>query len=361
MKKLVLVGLMALAVIAAAIYAYGNALWESELFGALVGLLVLAPIAPYVLACLNVGFTFVREGEAKFVMKGDSYVRTILSLKGHTLDQEGNIVKGDPPEPQGLKRRFLTWVERAYGAYWVGVPFFRRLHRYQLRWMAYEPAEEGGEKRPVVKSRDLDSTFAKDKLYYGKALSVETEERLPIDVEFLITLRVVNPYLAIFTVANWIEAIIDRTTQQVRVYVGGKTYQKLIEGEKYKLQQGFSGHMQKALAKTARDLYGVEFVSCDILSLNPPKEFRDLTLKTYEATQKGEATKTEAEAKAYAIEKVGKAEAQSLRDRAKAFEDHPEASKAQLDAEVGKATGIKAIVSAFMAGIAEVKKGGGNA
>ena len=324
--------------------------------GALSFLLPALLVWPYFLANLDLFFTLVKEGEAKIIIAGQSYVRTIVSLAGHEVNQSGDIVPSTTVRQKSL-------FERWYGAFWIGLPPARKIFQYNLRWMSYQPKATGdGEKEPVVKTGILKSTFVKDKVYYGVAKGVETNEGLPLTVEFLITLRVVNPYKAIFLISNWVEAIIDRATQQVRVYVGTKTYKELLTLETSTPTQGFSGYLEVALARTILDAYGVKFVSCDILSVDPPPEYRQVTTRAYTATQNATTITTEATAKATAISSIGnaeagiitakgQAEANSLKSRIEQFKENPEAAKALLNADVGRALSIKTIAEAIGTGL----------
>jgi len=330
------------------------------LLGILIGLVLSSPFWPYLLAQFDLFFTFVKEGEAKIVVAGQSYVKTILSLSGYIVARDGTIVTGTP----WWKSPFERW----FGTYWVGIPPFRKIFSYQLRWTTYQPKVAGGGKEPVVRRETLRSTFVKDKVYYGKADNVETDEGLPLEVEFLVTLRVVNPYKAIFLISNWVETVIDRTTQQARVYIGTKTYQQLLQEETFEPSKGFSGYMATALEQVILDAYGVRFVSCDILSIDPPVSYRETTTRLYTAQRNAEAIVTQAEAEAtatkvkgyaeaVAITAKGQAEATALETRVAAFKKGPAAAKALLNAEVGKAQGVGPVFEAIGKGLGLKPKG----
>lgn len=332
--------------------------WQKVMLGILIGLGLSSPFWPWLLAQFDLFFTFVKEGEAKIVVAGESYVRTILSLKGYVVGDKGTII----PENQNHRQRkgiFVRW----FGVYWIGIAPFRKVFGYELRWMTYEPLDDGsGKKEPVVKKKWLFSTFVKDKIYYGRIEGVETREGVPLKVEFLTTLKVTNPYKAIFLISNWVEAVIDRTTQQARVYIGTKTYLELLQEETFEPSEGFSGHMARALEQTIRNAYGVEFVSCDILSIDPGEGYREATTKLYKAQREAEtitttaeaqatATKVKGFAEATAIAAKGQAEATALNLRIEAFKKGPAASKALLTADVGRAQSVGSIAKAIGKGL----------
>jgi len=306
---------------------------------------------PYLLAKVDLFFTFVKEGEAKIIIRGERYQRTIFSLKGHQLLSDGTIKPASGGEP-----RKKIW-ERLFGVYWIGIPPFQTVHRYFLRWTSYKPKGVDGKKAPEVNEETLNSVFIKAKVYYGLILEVETNEGIPLKVEFLAMLQVVNPYRAVFLVNSWVETVIDRISQQARVYIGQKSYSDLLTKETSNPKEGFSGFLfdetpgVTPLASIIGESYGVQVISCDILSLDPPESYRKATTAAYEASRTAEATVLAAEAEAKtitlkstaqagAIRAIGTAEAEAIEKRSEAFVKHPEAAKAILEAEVGKAQGI---------------------
>lgn len=326
----------------------------------LIGGMVL--LWPYLLARLDLFFTFVREGEAKIVVRGERYQRTIFSLKGHRISSDGTI------ESTSNEPRKKIW-ERLFGVYWVGIPPFQTIHRYFLRWTSYKPKGVDGKKAPEVNEETLSSVFIKAKVYYGLILDVETNEGVPLKIEFLTMLQVVNPYRAIFLVNSWVETVIDRISQQARVYVGQRSYADLLTKETSDPKEGFSGFLfddttkgVTPLASIIRQSYGVQVISCDLLSLDPPESYRKATTAAYEAERTKEATIKAAEAEAQsitlkstaqaeAIRAIGDAEAEAIRKRSEAFVLHPKAAKAILDAEVGKAQGVGNIAAKIAEGL----------
>lgn len=335
-----------------------------KLFLEIVVLSAMVSLWPFLLAKLDLFFTFIKEGEAKIVARGETYCKTIFALKGHRIKRNGDIEQ----LPPGASEPTKWFWEKYFGVSWVGLPPFQKIYSYRLRWTSYKPTGRSGEKAPEVNDETLSSVFIKDKVYFGLIQDVETIEGIPLRVEFLATLRVVNPYKAVFLISNWVETVIDRISQQGRVYIGNKTYKELQTGETSDPDQGFSGFLLHAgpgvtsLADTILETYGVKFVSCDILKQDPPDSYRETTTRAYTAQQNADALRIDAEGKAKAIELVGQAEAgvivakgnaeaESIRKRNEAIIEHPEAAKLVLETEVGKAQGIgniaKSIVEAL--------------
>lgn len=51
----------------------------------------------------NLFFTFVKEGTAKVVVKGDQVIKILIQWKGYTLDEQWNVVKEGIPMKDGKK------------------------------------------------------------------------------------------------------------------------------------------------------------------------------------------------------------------------------------------------------------------
>lgn len=331
------------------------------ILGIIAGLIITLPFWPPFLAKHDKFLTYVKEGEAKIVVVGESYVQTLLSLNGHVVGDDEYIIAAN--QEKGFLREW-------FGVYFMGINPYRKIHTYGLRWVAYQPKADGsGGKEPVTKNAvALSSTFVKDKVYYGKASGVETKEGLPLTVEFLVTLKVVSPYKAIFLISNWVEAAIDRTTQQVRVYIGTKGYRELVEKETSKPIEGFSGYIAEALGEVFRKDYGIQFVSCDILSIDPPESYREITTTAYTAEQNATAVTTKAkadataikakgDAEAHVIKEKGLAEALSLEIRIEAAQKNPKASEILLTTEAAKALSVANLAEAIGKGLGWNKEG----
>ncbi|HQG98689.1 MAG TPA: hypothetical protein PLO75_08700, partial [Thermotogota bacterium] len=164
-------------------------------------------------------FTTIRDGEAKVVMRGDSFRRVIARKEGYDVvipQNEGyypnnkiwDIVEKNPEAPR--KESFL---QKNLGLYWVGIPPFQKLYHYNFGWVTYKAPEGETDPRPVKRNEELFHVFVKDALYWGTLKEAETFDKLPVNVEFLITLRVVNVYDALFEVHRYLDAILDLVRQ----------------------------------------------------------------------------------------------------------------------------------------------------
>jgi hypothetical protein len=81
----------------------------------------------FILAPNNCFFTFVKEGKAKFVVRGDKFEKCLIQWEGHTFDyskdhpEKWNVIPG--------KERHILGGLRFYGLW----PLFD-IHIYKFRW-----------------------------------------------------------------------------------------------------------------------------------------------------------------------------------------------------------------------------------
>ncbi len=323
--------------------------------GILVGLIGLGyvglPLWAYLLAPTNLFFTFVNEGTAKVVMRGGKFQRVIIALKGHYLNDNGDVVKSGDPEK-------LRWFERISGAYWVGIPPFFRVHTYGFLWTTLSKEEVGGEiveKPKQREEKEMDNVFIKDRVYLGYIFSAETKEGMPVDIRYLITLRVVNPYKALFLVHRWLEATLDLVSQSGRQYVGRRTYQQLISKETADPKKGFSGGISTLENQILKN-YGVFFVKAEIHSVEPAgtaaEKYREASIRAYLAETIKNATITEAEGEARKNVLIGKSKAEAQQFQNDVYKKSPEATRASYDAQVGIAQGIRSIAASIAQALA---------
>lgn len=305
-------------------------------------------------------FTTIRDGEAKVVMRGDSFRRVIARKEGFDIVTPDNkqyypgnklwdIVQRNQQAPK--KEPYL---QRKLGLYWVGIPPFQKLYHYNFGWVTYKAPEGETDPRPVKRNEELFHVFVKDALYWGTLKEAETFDKLPVDVEFLVTLRVTNVYDALFEVHRYLDAILDLVRQQGRQYVGTKTYDQLVQKEGDEDNEGFSGGVYKLRQKILEE-YGVKIIRADILSIDPAgsaaAQYREASTAAYLAEAKKTATVTAAKGQAEAIKLVGEAREQALNAQIRAYALDRGAAQATLNAEAARAMGIEHVARAVTAGI----------
>ena len=190
-------------------------------------------LAWFQLAPRNLFLTFVSEGTAKIIVKGDQFSKCLIQWKGHTLDSEWNVIAEDtthkePWHPFGGLRFCGIWP--------IWDVFF-----YQLRWNDIHRSEERAGRIEQVRFHDeeLDYVLLRADVYWTKLTKAETTpgteatpeagERIPLDVEFNVTMQVTNPYKAAFVAPpNWVENVMVRLDAVLRGFVARHTLDQLL-------------------------------------------------------------------------------------------------------------------------------------
>lgn len=242
----------------------------------------------FVLAPNNCFFTFVQEGTAKFVVRGDKFQKCLIQWEGHTFDYPK-----DHPEKWDVvlgKERHLLGGLRFYGIWPID-----DIHIYRFRWTS---VTERGEVKP--REEWLDYILLKDDVYLCKVSEAEDKNLLPLDLQIFLTIRVINPYKAKFAIQDWLETVINRMQPLIRQYVAKDTYENLLPrrqgiGEEIWNLLKDADLIGKAEEKPEErgefiNRYGTEVRAIEMRQINPPETWRTITLKKYEAEREAEAT-----------------------------------------------------------------------
>ncbi len=273
-----------------------------------IGLVVVAiALGIYHLAKKDLFFTFVPEGEAKLVVRGDSYVETLMSLRGHHIDPiTRDVVEGEAD---------LPWLARRWGIYWVGIAPFYKVHEKNQKWASYEQRQEGGQvvyvAVPVEKT--VKSVLVRDDVYVVTIPAAETNEQIPLNVTYTFKARSVNPYKTIFMVQHWLEAVNARIGQGGREYIGDRSYENLTKGRKIDNEETPSEEREfqswltgLGVIRKIKDEFGIEISDIGIVSIAPAsdlaRDFIQASTKIYVAEQNKQAQIKAAEGESASID-----------------------------------------------------------
>lgn len=280
-----------------------------EFGGAVVGFVLFAfgvIGGVYLLAKHDIFFTFVEEATAKAIMKFDGFDRIVMQYENCELEREDkenewNVKLCSPKRP---KRKSLLG-----GLKWVGIPGIYSVYKYRFTWATVKPQKE--EKEQVERRTEMiKQIFVKDYVYLGEIKGAETKSLVPLDVNFLITTRVINPYKALFRVHDWVNVIISRIEAYFRQFVSQEEYESLI-GRKQQMGE----EIMKALEETGifgdagkfyRD-YGVKVKNIEMRDIDPVGENKKMIQEA--ATKKWVAEKQKMQIVTLAdaeVERVGK-------------------------------------------------------
>lgn len=286
-------------------------IWKEMLWGACVAGGIVAVLGTlYLLALNNIFFAFVREGTAKAIRKFGEFQRIILSYKGYVLDEEwdvksvgkvGEVKAGDIAlRPKGF---------HIGGLYWVGIPFIHDVHRYRFRWTSFAQKEEGGKlaQETVTHYEEIDYVLLQDDIYYTFIREAEAKGMVPVDLELLLTIRVVNPYKALFRVQEWLEMTQNLLMPALREFAGTRTYEELV---KVRSQTEREQDIILALGGVGSYIekdYGVRVKHARLKDVNPSGErakvYEEAATKEWQAQKEAERIKVLADAEAGRVAK----------------------------------------------------------
>jgi len=287
----------------------------------------------------NRWFTFIGEKWGKIITKGRAYCKTMIQDTGYVLDKDDYVVpanawiKDHREVAEGTAGAIKSEKEKKpwlggfrYYGFWP----FKDVHTYYQRWTS---VKEGGE-IDFHPKEVLDKVYLGDDFYYlgiGRKVKREEEENnnyseskeesedlsekpvedkdgVPLIIDLILTLRVVNPKKAIFDTANWIEAVINRTRPYVREFIGGKSFKELYVQRKAAADEMMAILENRGMIAEFFNNYGVDLRHIELMGVDPTDEYRAITTAKVEAERKAEATVVAARANKKSIEINAQAE-----------------------------------------------------
>jgi len=237
----------------------------------------------------NLFFTFVPEGRAKMVVRGDAFEKALIQWSGRSLAAvsvpEQKIDVGDVIETPD-KKAFFGGL-KFYGWWPVSDILI-----YPFSWTNRLPDGEIKEHKREI----IDHILLKPDVYWARVSEAEDKNLLPVDVEMVLTIRIVNPYKALFRIQNWLETVINRTAPAVRDRLTEKEFDKWITEPADLGKEIFSDLVQNGLLNEFGKEYGVEVQKIEVTSINPPANYREATLKRFVAERERDAVLVGADA-----------------------------------------------------------------
>ncbi|MBN2197794.1 hypothetical protein JW698_01185 [Candidatus Wolfebacteria bacterium] len=257
----------------------------------------------YFLAKNNIIWTLAQEGRVKAIMQFNRFRKLVMSYEDHVLDPETWDIKENVSSK--LKKKFFSRL----GLKLVGVPFIHSVYTYPFRWTSFEQGENNGVLIQKTISHDelLDYILVQDDVYYSFIREAETRDMVPVDLDLLLTIRIVNPYKALFRVQNWLEATQNQLKPVLRSYISDNSFSELIIRK-----EGLGREAENLL--TTRDLgsylerhYGVRIKKVGIVRIDPSGErgkiYQEAASKQWEAEKESEKIRTLADVE---VERIGK-------------------------------------------------------
>ncbi|TSD02411.1 MAG: hypothetical protein Athens071424_107 [Parcubacteria group bacterium Athens0714_24] len=264
--------------------------WVPILLGVGLALVVMSPILlPIILRWIadrDFFLTLVNEGEWKAVVRAGSFRKGLMAYKGYTEDEKGNIVE----ELKKEKKR-----KKLGGIRWLGIPTVDEIHRYNFRWVVTrnikvneEKPEEGFVSQKelpngqwaVSFSKQLDYIYLRDANYLIILRDADVKDSwMPVTIYAVVTLRILNPYKALFRVDKWLDVTLFAIESALRSWVAWNKYdavlqkKEVLEHDKDEafLKSLTGGGMQ--LTEYVLDRYGAQVKRIQFLEVELPEGF----------------------------------------------------------------------------------------
>jgi hypothetical protein len=188
-----------------------------------------------------------------------------------------------------------------------------KVYKYKFRWQGIEIVE--GKEKVEFHEKTIDYILVKPDVYWTQILGAETgpvekPERIPLDIQWLVTMRVVNPYKTLFKAPpNWVENILARLNAHFRDWVATKSLDEILalRKEPAKLLQDLKGLNRDLFEKVFEGEWGVLIEGIQIRDVGLPAPYKEAAARRKQLELEAEARRTqfEIEAKTRAAEIMG--------------------------------------------------------
>jgi len=222
----------------------------------------------------NIFFAFVEEGTAKIIMYMGEAKKGLIQYTGFRIDEDWNIV------PRRRKRSLLG------GLKFIGFWPMSYVYKYRLRWTS---VRENGE--AVSHEDQLDSVLLKEKIYSIRMKTVEDKNNMPLNIDILVTLKIINPYKALFIAEDYLELVLNRTRPLFREFVGGVAFSELKTKKQRAGGEVWKKLLRENLIQEFEKDWGIKIKDggIEITDVNPVSEqYRKATTQKYLADREAE-------------------------------------------------------------------------
>ncbi|MCX6760402.1 MAG: SPFH domain-containing protein [Candidatus Nealsonbacteria bacterium] len=243
---------------------------------------------------LNIFFTIINEGTAKAITSGGAVVKILFQYTDHARMPNGKIAV-----QQGAVQPSLFGLG---GLQFYGIWPFRQVYDYPFSWATID---QDGEKKEHI-SETLDYVMLKDSLYWFDIREAEDFNLVPLNLEGLVIVRVVDPYKALFGPQNWLKITIALIQKLIRGEVAEREggYKELVAKRALLGSELMEDEDVKEVIAELEEDYGVKIIKLEIKDIDPTANFRELTMKEIIAKQERKATVITAGAEARRVKKV---------------------------------------------------------
>lgn len=207
---------------------------------------ILVPIAIgmgiYTLAQMRIVFVMPKEGTAVAIMRGEALDHIIMVWTGHRLNDPRRkwynpalptweVIK--MPQP-GIRYSnydnnaswFLQLLER-YGIFYYGLWPFKKVYEYTFDWTEFR-LDDKNVQVPYHRTERTWFVYVATFVYWLRLIGAEDRNRMPLDLDYSLSVGVTNPQKALFNIEDWLGRITADAHQAARIYVGGRVFDEII-------------------------------------------------------------------------------------------------------------------------------------
>jgi len=297
--------------------------WEILFFG--LSIIAAFAVIYLITAPQDIFGAFIDEGYFGVVVVGKGkFKKIILNYEGFGLSKDWDIVSA--------KDNCCKYKDKSFwGMHWIWSPV-ERIYTHRLRWLKYDSIK----KISVERTERLRQTSAMPYPFSVWVSEAEDAKRAPLNLFSVVTMKIKNPYKAIFNVTTeWIDVVTPLIQGAYVAFLKEHTFSELIKKQKalgkdlldfMNLPNTSIYDEQKkrflSIIEFIEEKYGVEIISLDVMDITGADKDIDAALKANAlAVLKKEATITDAEAQAKKIEIIASADAKRRAAVATAFMD----------------------------------------
>jgi regulator of protease activity HflC (stomatin/prohibitin superfamily) len=221
------------------------ALFTFGLVLALILLLVAFFVLAFALAQHQLFFTYVREGTVMYVVRGPAKTGTfshcLMAWHGHYLNdpRSSNFDPAYPPwevlkctnssdSPSAYSPLSPWRLFERFGIYWYGFSPFYNIHEYVFKWSEPKMSLATNNYEAWRREELTQINFVSDFVYWAHLDAAEDRDNVPINVDYLLTTAVTNPYKARFGVTNWLTRLTADSNNAVKVWIGQSSFEQIV-------------------------------------------------------------------------------------------------------------------------------------
>jgi regulator of protease activity HflC (stomatin/prohibitin superfamily) len=315
----------------------------AALGAAVGGITTSLPWVMTTLADRQVLVAFCEEGTVKSVTRGRAFSHQFMNWKSYHLnDPRKPWFDKEKPQWQILRHSDTDdseyddrpWFMKTPGVHWVGWPPFMKAYWYRFSWSEMRSVGNKGEEEVWHRNGNdgrgepTDFVYAKAFSYVHVIKNVEIKDGFPVDLTYVVTVKIENAYRALFRGEDWLKLMFAAADREARDFAGARHFQELLSekpDQKVKLPGDEPSSFSVPIVGLTKSLhddgpdtdgcgllerYGVRIVSADLTDFDPiGSEVLAANRNRYVQEQNAAGLRVVGEAEAAVIEMKGRKEA----------------------------------------------------